>query len=93
MAEAEEVTFNVTLVPFPILSRASEGGERGRFVPDVSALFRATECAAVALPRNNGSPGARAPPHAPVFVRTVRNLQHVRIPALGQITLHVMPKS
>ena len=35
----------------------------GRFVPGVSALFLATECAAVALPRNNGSPGARAHTH------------------------------
>ena len=75
MAEAEEVTFNVTLVPFPILSRPGERdeeGERGRFVPGVSALFRATECAAVALPRNNGSPGTVLGAHAPVFVRTMR---------------------
>ena len=86
MAEAEEVTFNATLAPFPILY---QGKREMPFLLCFVLAAGATICAAVAaveLPRDNGSPGmARATHTHHFFVPTVRNLQHVRIPARGKL--------
>ena len=85
MAEAEEVTFNATLAPFPVLYHQGK-----REMPFLLCFvlagkgdrMRCCAVAAVELPRDNGSPGmARAAHTHHFFVPTVRNLQHVRIPA------------
>ena len=76
------MTFNVTLVPFPILSRAVLFlAFLLYFLRQNALLLRCPEIMDRLAREHTRT----------VFVRTVRNLQHVRIPALGQITTHVMP--
>ena len=80
MAEAEEVTFNVTLVPFPILSRASVlfPAFLLYFVRQNALLLRCPEIM-------DRLAQCWAHTHQFLFAPRARNLQHVRIPARGKL--------